>query len=101
MTSAFAHKYCINCKHFLPVNKYIFPNVYLPENEYGKCAYFVKDYKNSEYRNELIKHLVAAKPLNSVKDEYYYASTAREFPHMCGEKGKKYEPINNDTPMNL
>jgi hypothetical protein len=39
----------------------------------GKCAFFPK-----------------TKVKEDEKDSYFYCSTAREFPDMCGEEGKYY-----------
>jgi len=42
----------------------------------GKCAFFPKKNVKKDKENE--------------KSDFFYCSTAREFPDMCGEEGKYY-----------
>ena len=73
-------KYCINCRYFIDTKLPTDSNLdYSPEMYRGRCSFFPK--KN-------VNHLVSGK--ESYK-EYFYATTAREFPDMCGEEGKKYK----------
>lgn len=68
-------KHCINCRYFIDSQ---------PESRNGKCSFF--PYKNVNY-------LVSGKESDK---EYYFAISARNYEHLCGEEGKhykeKYEP---------
>ena len=68
-------KLCVNCKFFMKES-------FLTPDTYSKCTkfsfiehddFFVNGIKRPETK------------------QYYYCSTARNFDHMCGIEGKKYE----------
>ena len=63
-------KHCINCRYFIDSH---------PESHYGKCSFF--PYKN-------INYLVSGKESDK---NYYFASSARIYEHLCGEEGKHYK----------
>ena len=68
-------KLCINCKFFVKENVFTL-------DEFSKCSKF--SYIEDDYFF-----------VNGVKQpekrKYYYCSTARNFDHMCGIEGKKFE----------
>ena len=64
-------KLCIQCKHFIPDND---------TGEFGKCSLFPRV-------EGKINYLVNGEN----KGEYYYCSTARNSPRMCGEEGEHYK----------
>lgn len=78
-------KYCVNCRYFIDT-----PTTdYNPHVSIGRCSFFPK--KN-------VNHLITGKESDK---EFFYATTAREFPDMCGEEGKqykkKYKPRSKET----
>lgn len=50
------------------------------------CKYFVKD-KCSLF------------PLNDIGDQFMDCTTSRKFYYMCGEKGRYYQPLNNEPKL--
>lgn len=68
-------KLCINCKFFIK------ENILTPDAFYkcSKFSYLEDDnfFVNGRGRPQKIK--------------YHYCSVARQFDHMCGQEGKKYE----------
>jgi hypothetical protein len=64
-------KLCINCKYFITDND---------NGTYGKCSYFPKEDNRIEF---LVNGIY--------NNEYYYCSTARRDPNMCGIQGKYYK----------
>ena len=84
-TSGIKPKICINCKHFL----------YSSDNKLAKCVMFpiIEHEDIFQKRKEFIDFLVSGheKPKKLKPIEYSLCCTAREFGHMCGNEGKKYE----------
>ncbi len=77
-------KLCIQCKHFIPDDD---------NGRFGKCSLFPSLESNI--------HFLVNGEKNS---EYYYCSTARKSPRMCGEEGKHYKKKRVDVrskPWNL
>lgn len=73
---------CINCKHFIQdISNYPYDN---PPNDskYGLCRNF------------------GDIDLVTGEKKYNYASTTREFDHLCGKKGKYWELQSNSTDDN-
>jgi len=73
-------KLCVNCKFFMKES-------FLTPDAYSKCTkfsfiehddFFVNGIKRPETKR------------------YYYCSTARNFHHMCGIEGKKFEEKNKN-----
>uniref|UniRef100_A0A6C0EE05 Uncharacterized protein n=1 Tax=viral metagenome TaxID=1070528 RepID=A0A6C0EE05_9ZZZZ len=73
-------KLCVNCKFFMKES-------FLTPDAYSKCTkfsfidhddFFVNGIKRPETKR------------------YYYCSTARNFDHMCGIEGKKFEEKNKN-----
>jgi hypothetical protein len=67
---------CVNCRFM--TKKYFFVG-----DEFGKCSLFPKTIQNTEY-------FVTGK--ETVKDELWYCSTARNSEDMCGKNGNYFEP---------
>jgi hypothetical protein len=68
-------KLCINCKHFIPDKD--------GDNNYGKCALFIKEESKTDF-------LVTG--INEIKNsDYYYCATSRGPYSMCGQEGKYYK----------
>lgn len=72
--SALEPKLCKNCKHFIPHPRDI---------KFSKCSLFPK---LQEENYALIDNIVF-----DIHVEYFYCSITRNYNHMCGKKGKKYE----------
>jgi len=72
--SALEPKLCKNCKHFIPNPRDI---------KYSKCLLFPK---LQEDNYALIDGTIYEIPV-----DYYYCSITRNYNHLCGKKGKKYE----------
>jgi hypothetical protein len=70
-------KLCIQCKHFIPDDD---------NGRFGKCSLFPRV-------EGKINYLVNGEN----EGEYYYCSTARNSPRMCGEEGKHYKKKGVDT----
>ena len=68
-------KLCKNCKFF--------KKDFFTSNKFVKCTLF--------NREEIKYFLVDGIPEKNLYN-YHYCSTARNFDHMCGVEGKKYEP---------
>jgi hypothetical protein len=69
-------KLCKNCKFFVKEN-------FFTANKFGKCTLF--NYEETKY---FLVDGIYEKNL----ENYHYCSTARNYEHMCGAEGKKYEP---------
>lgn len=69
-------KLCKNCKFFVKEN-------FFTANKFGKCTLF--NYEETKY------FLVDGIPEKNLEN-YHYCSTARNYEHMCGAEGKKFEP---------
>ena len=67
-------KLCKNCKHFIPNPRDI---------KFSKCALFPK---LEEDHYALIDGVEYEIPV-----EYFHCSITRNYNHMCGKKGRKYE----------
>lgn len=81
----------MNEKRFCATCKFCIPGVELSGS---KCLLFKYiNYESEKKRkNDLIEYLVTG--IENKKDtqvNHYFCSTAREFPDMCGEEGKKWE----------
>ena len=72
--SALEPKLCKNCKHFIPHPRNI---------KFSKCELFQKLQEDDFV---LIDNIVFDIPV-----QHYYCSVTRNYNHMCGKKGKKYE----------
>jgi hypothetical protein len=72
--SSLEPKLCKNCKHFIPNPRDI---------KFSKCALFPK-LQDDHY--ELIDGNQYEIPV-----EYFHCSITRNYNHLCGKKGKKYE----------
>ena len=68
-------KLCINCKFFVKRN-------FFTPDELCKCSKF----SYTEVDNFFINGVKQPE-----KKQYYYCSTARNYDHMCGNEGKKFE----------
>jgi len=68
-------KLCINCKFYIKEN-FLTPDIFY---KCSKFSYLEDDYffVNGRGKPQITK--------------YHYCSTARNFDHMCGVEGKKYE----------
>ena len=74
LCSEIPKKLCMNCKHFIKHPRDI---------KYSKCALFKK---LQEDDNIFINGIEYDIPI-----DYYHCSIARNYNHLCGKKGKKYE----------
>ena len=74
MGSALEPKLCKNCKHFMPNPRDI---------KFSKCALFPKLQEDTFVFIDNI--------LFDIPGEHYYCSVTRNYNHMCGKKGKKFE----------
>ena len=72
--SALEPKLCKNCKHFIPHPRDI---------KFSKCSLFPKLQEDNYI---LIDNIVLDIPV-----EYFHCSITRNYNHMCGKKGNKYE----------
>jgi len=66
-------KLCMNCTHFIQNHRDI---------KYSKCSLFPNLQDDTIFIDN-IQH--------DIHVEYYHCSIARNYNHMCGKKGKKYE----------
>lgn len=77
-------KFCTNCKFIIKGENLL----------YSQCFLFPKITKENEYekKQNLLESLVTGvKKEEKISNTFYYCSTAREFEHMCGIHGNKYE----------
>jgi hypothetical protein len=101
-------KFCVNCNHFLPDNKFFLANLidYSKVNckiidfdkyalEYSRCTFFPKNNNISLDDENFNKYLVTGKSKikkNSLRlFDYNYCTTARNDENMCGKDGLKFQ----------
>jgi hypothetical protein len=72
VSNALTTRFCVHCKHFIP-------NGVSPE--FGKCRAF-------PIRDTVDDYFVTGK--STVKEEYRYCSTARNYENLCGNSGKRF-----------
>jgi hypothetical protein len=73
-------KLCVNCKFFMKES-------FLTLDTYSKCTKF-SFIEHDDFFVDGIKRPETKR--------YYYCSTARNFDHMCGIEGKKFEEKNKN-----
>jgi hypothetical protein len=72
------YKFCVDCEHFLPQ---------INGATYGKC----KAFPRTDTLKKVETDYMVSGFFSEAEVEYFYCSSAREYEHMCGRNGTKFQ----------